>query len=385
MERLRYLASVPVAAALVLLLLVPAAASAATTNSAQYGHPGDLAGDAGAAFTMSNAVAGNSVIAYGIAPNGNLVPAGNFSTGGTGTGVSLADSGALALTSDHRFLFVVNAGDNTVSEFAVNAGNFRAPLLSLVDVVGSGGVQPVSVTVHGPLVYVLNAGNATSAGNIAGFYLGPWGQLAPIAGSVQPLSTSAPTGPAEIAFNPSGTVLVVTEKDTSLLDAYPVGFWGVAQPPVVTPSNGSTPYGFAFAANGALVVSDAGPGALSSYSVARNGQLAVVSGSVPDFQAAPCWVAISGEYVFTTDAHSNTISSYQLSWDGALSLIASDAASTGAADTDMAIAGSHAQYLLIYDAGAGEIQEFVIGHDASLTLSNSVGALPATAEGLAAF
>jgi 6-phosphogluconolactonase len=385
MERHSYLRSIPVAAALLLLLLVPAAASAQPTSTALLGHPGDHGSSFDAAFTMSNAVSGNSVLAYRIGSNGLLAPAGNFSTGGTGTGVSLADQGSLTLTADHRFLLVVNAGDNTVSVFAVRSGGPVAPLLALVEVTGSGGVQPVSITVHGPLVYVLNAGNGSTAGNIAGFYLGFGGQLFPIPGSIQPLSTVAPTGPAEIAFNPWGNVLVVTEKDTSLIDAYPVSIWGVARPPVVTVSNGSTPYGFAFSAGGTLVVSDAGPGALSSYSVARNGQIAVVSGSVPDFQAAPCWVEISGAYVFTTDAHSNTISTYQLSWSGALTLLESSAATTGAADTDMALGGSHGQFLLVYDAGAGEIQSFVIGGGATLTLVDTAASLPATAEGLAAF
>jgi len=385
MERLSYLRSLPVAAALLLLLLVPAAASAQTTTTADYGHPGDHGGGWGAAFTMSNAVAGNTVISYLLSPSGNLTPAGNYTTGGTGTGVSLADQGALVLTSDHRFLLVVNAGDNTISVFAVNVPAFHGHVLTLLDVVSSAGVQPVSLTVHGPIVYVLNAGNATTPGNIAGFFLGFWGQLYPLPGSSQPLSTSSPTGPAEIAFNPAGNVLAVTEKGTSLIDTYPVNFWGIARPPVVTPSNGSTPYGFAFSGNGALIVSDAASGALSSYAVAPNGHLTVVSGSIPDYQAAPCWVAVSGPYAITTDAHSNTISTYHVGWNGSLSLIASAAATTGAADTDMAIGGSHGQFLLVYDAGAGEIQEFTIGHNASLTPLFSVSSLPATAEGLAAF
>jgi 6-phosphogluconolactonase len=373
--------SIPAAAAL-LLLLAPAAASAHTTNAPGHGHD-HVAG--GAVFTMSNAVSGNTVIAYTIGPEGQLTAAGSFSTGGTGTGASLADQGALALTADHQFLFVVNAGDNTLSVFAVHYPDFRSPILNLVDVVGSQGVQPVSLTVHGPFVYALDAGNATTPGNIAGFFLTPWGQLYPIPGSSQPLSTSAPTGPAEIAFNPAGTVLVVTEKSTSLIDTYPMDFWGAAQAPVVTPSNGSTPYGFAFDERGTLIVSDAGPGALSSYSVARNGQLAVVSGTVPDGQLAPCWVAISGSYAFTTNAHSNTISTYQVGGDGALSLASAVAATTGAADTDLATGGSHGQYLLVYDAGAGEIQEFQIGRGGSLTSVDNASSLPATAEGLAAF
>ena len=382
MKRPSHVWAIPAAAALVLLLLVPAATTAQSTNAPDF--RGDH-GAQGAVFTMSNAVAGNVVIAYSVGPGGELTPAGNFSTGGTGTGSSLADSGSLALTADHHLLLVVNAGDNTVSVFVVHAPGPRGPALTLVARADSGGIQPVSVTVHGPLVYVLNAGNSTTAGSIAGFYLSFWGSLYPISGSIQPLSTSAPTGPAQISFSPWGSVLVVTEKNTNIIDAYPVNYAGIAGPPVINPSNGSTPYGFAFSPGGTLIVSDAAIGALSSYSLARNGELSVVSGSVPDGQAAPCWVAVSGSYVFTTNAHGSTISTYQLGWGGTLSLVNAVAATTGAADTDMATAGSHGQYLLVYDAGAGEIQEFAIGHDGSLAQLYTVSSLPSTAEGLAAF
>jgi 6-phosphogluconolactonase len=374
--------SIPAVAALLLLLLVPAAASAHTTNAPGFG-PATEAG--GAVFTMSNAVSGNAVIAYTIASGGSLTPAGTFGTGGTGTGASLADQGALALSQDHRFLFVVNAGDNTVSVFSVHAPDTRGPILTPADVASSQGVQPVGLTVRGSLVYVLNAGNATAPGNIAGFDLTPRGDLVPIRGSVQPLSSTSPTGPAEIAFNPAGTVLAVTEEDTNLIDTYPVHGGGVAQPPVVTPSNGTTPYGFAFSGGGALVVSDAGPGALSSYRVAPNGELAVVSGSVGDGQLAPCWVVVDGGYAFTSNAHSNTISTYQVGGGGVLKLLSPIAAATAPADTDLAIGGPYGQYLLVYDADAGEIQDFVIGSHGRLSTAHDVTSLPATAEGLAAF
>lgn len=382
MTRIRRIWAPPVAGALLLLLLVPAAATAhATTPNDHEWHPSQP----GAVFTMSNAVSGNSVIVYAVGHGGALVPAGTYSTGGMGTGSSLADSGALALTTDHQFLLVVNAGDNTISLFAVDARGDSGPALALLTVVGSGGTQPVSVTVDGSTVYVLDAGNATTAGNIAGFRLAPWGALYPIAGSIQPLSSSAPTAPAQISFNPRGDVLVVTEKGTNVLDSYAVNNWGVASGPIVTASNGTTPYGFAFDQRGTLIVSDAAIGALSSYRVTRDSGLSVISGSVPDGQAAPCWVAVSGSYAFATNAHGSTISTYQVESDGALALLDAVAATTGAADTDMAIAGPHGQLLFILDAGASEIQEFVIGSGGTLTENFEVSALPPAAEGLAAY
>jgi 6-phosphogluconolactonase len=372
------------AVAAVLLLLGSAAVAAAQAPTAPAPFAGPMSG--GDVFTMTNAPAGNAVLAFHIGPGGALVPAGTFATRGTGTGASLADQGALALTADHQYLLVVNAGDNSISVFQVHPYG-SGPVLTFVDRVSSRGVEPVSLTVHGAFVYVLNVGSSTGNGNIAGFLLADHGLLLALPGAREPLSSSAPTGAAEIAFSPSGNALVVTEKATSLLDAYPVNTRGIAQPPVTTSSNGSTPYGFAFTAAGTLVVSDAGPGALSSYTVAANGQIAVVSGTVVDGQLAPCWVAIApgGAWAFTSNAHSDTISTYAVGAGGSLSLSVAVAATTGSADTDLAIGGLHGQYLFVYDAGAPEVQEYAIGAGGTLTPTFAVFSLPPATEGLAAF
>jgi 6-phosphogluconolactonase len=383
MARRRLLWILPMAAVLLFVLSSSVAAQPLSAGSSA----GSTHWAKGAVFTATNSPSGNAVLAYEIGPGGSLVPAGQFSARGLGTGVSLADSGSLALTADHRWLLVVDAGSNAVSVFRVNSFGRSAPLLTFSDRVSSHGTLPVSVAVHGSLVYVLNAGTSAVPGNIFGFFLGDHGLLFPLPGSSRALSTSASTAPAEIAFNPSGSVLVVSEKNTSILDTYTVGPHGYASAPTVTVSSGATPYGFAFGNDGSLIVSDAGPGALSSYEVAPSGALTVVSGAVADGQLAPCWVATvdGGQIAYTSNAHSSTISTYGVGPNGALTLLVPVAATTGAADTDLAVGGSHGQFLLVYDAGAGEIESFAIGAGGSLTLKYAAFALPATAEGLAAF
>jgi 6-phosphogluconolactonase len=386
MPRSRLIWVLPMVAA-VLFVLSSGATAQSVTGASSGLAPGVTVATHGAVFTMTNAPTGNAVVAYLIGPGGALIPAGHFPAHGKGTGVSLADSGSLALTADHQWLFVVDAGSNAITVFQVHSSTGSGPLLTFVDRVSSHGTLPVSLAVHGPLVYVLNAGSSVAPGNIFGFYLGDHGLLFPLPGSSEPLSTSASTAPAEIAFNPAGTVLVVTEKNTSVIDTYTVDHRGFASVPVVTPSNGSTPYGFAFGRSGTLIVSDAGAGALTSYTVSRAGTLTVQTGALTDGGAAPCWVASvdEGRYAYTTNAHSGTISTYAVAKGGTLTLVDGVAATTGAADTDLAVGGAHGQLLFVYDAGAGEIQEFDIGSGASLTPAYDVFGLPATAEGLAAF
>ncbi len=112
-----------------------------------------------AVYTLSNSTAGNEVILYSRSHNGILNYSGSYPTGGTGTGAGLGSQGAIV--NRGRFIFAVNAGSNDVSVLSINKHG-----LKLVDKKPSGGTTPISLTVHGRLLYVLNSGGA---GNITGF------------------------------------------------------------------------------------------------------------------------------------------------------------------------------------------------------------------------
>jgi 6-phosphogluconolactonase (cycloisomerase 2 family) len=280
---------------------------------------------------------------------------------------------------------VVNAGSNDVSVFKVNRdSNDDDHLLTLTDKSSSGGVTPISVTINDGRVYVLNAGTSSTPGNIAGFYLNDDdGTLSPISGSIEPLSGI--TQPAEISFNPHGTVLLVTEKSTNLIDSYSVNEDGVASGPITNPSNGMTPFGFAFDKRGDLIVSEAAKSGLSSYSVSRTGILTTISGSIPDGGAAACWVVVTGNgrYAYTANAHTNTISSYTVNHRGTIALLQSVATMTDAGPNDMALS-MNSKFLYVFDSGAHEIQGFRVQSDGELIFLQTVSGIPAGADGLAA-
>jgi 6-phosphogluconolactonase len=361
------------------LIVIASPSFAATVGSTPA-----ASGGASAVFTMTNAPTGNQIVVFERASSGALTWVGNFSTGGYGTGASLADQGSLALTSDHRFLLAVDAGSDQISVLRIGTSGGQ-PSLRLTDTVASGGVLPVSLTVAGTLVYVLNDGSTVSPGNIAGFTLSPSGLLHPLAGSTQPLSTTNATGAAQIAFNPAGTLLAVTEKATSLIDIYPVSAKGVALAGTTHASQGVTPYGFAFSPRGALIVSEAVTGSLSSYGVGPHGRWQVLSSSVTDLESAPCWVVVTpgGAYAYTTNAASDSISSYAVGAGGHLALLQAVAAVTGATPTDLALT-PHGHLLYVYDAGAGEVEGYQVHADGTLSWVTSSGGLPAGDVGLVA-
>ena len=333
---------------------------------------------AGAVYTSTNDPAGNRVLALNRAADGSLTPTGSFATGGLGTGSGLGSQGALVLSQDQRLLYVVNAGSNEISTFAVQPNG-----LALLGTVGSGGIRPVSLTLLGDLLYVLNAGGA---GNIAGFRGARLGTLTPLAGSSRPLSGGA-TNPAQIQFTPDGRVLVVTERATNRIDTYVVGSDGVAGPPTTNPSAGQTPFGFAIDHRGRVFVSEAGSRSLSSYELSRTGALTTRSAAVPNGQIAACWAVVTedGRFAYTANAGSGSISGYSIAADGTVRLLTPGGQTgvTGANPTDMALsAGS--RYLYALTNGAQAIRAFGVGGDGSLAPVTGASGLAAGMVGLAA-
>ena len=346
---------------------------------------------AGAVYLMTNQDR-NAVAVFERAPDGTLSPAGTFPTGGSGNPVAeagdppfdpLASQGALILSEDNRFLFAVNAGSNEISVLAI-----RRDRLTLVDKVASGGVRPISLTVHEDLLYVLNEGGTP---NIMGFIVSDRGRLTPLAGSTRPLTVGSTADPAQVGFSPDGELLAVTDKASNLIDTYTVGEDGLASGPRSNASGGPTPFGFAINRRGHLIVTEIG-GALSSYAASEDGALTVVSESVPDFQTAACWVVITknGRHAFVSNPGSSSVSSYRIGSDGTLILLDSVAGRVvGSAGEpgnglDMALDKS-GRYLYVHAAGIQAIVAFRVGRDdASLTPVGITGGLPFAAQGIAA-
>lgn len=339
----------------------------------------------GLVFTSSNAVDGNELFVYARGRDGSLNLRGTHATGGLGDGAGLGSQGAVTLSDDGRYLFVVNAGSHSLSMFGV--GERALHLLAVVD---AGGLHPISVTERNGLVYVLNDGGS---GNVAGLR-NVRGGLRPVPGSIRGLSVAGGAAPAQVGLSDDGDVLVVTEKNTNRLTSYPVNPDGGIGAPLVTPSPGQTPFGFAFNRRNRLVVTEAEGGAagastVSSYRFGHDAAARplVVSASVRDTQGSACWVAITpnGRFAFVANTGSGSVSSYRVLGDGRIELAAAVAGTTGAgsAPADTAIS-SDGRHVFVRNGGSRTISSFGIDADGSLTAAAPVEGLPAAAVGLAA-
>ena len=174
----------------------------------------------------------------------------------------LGSQGSLAYDPTHGLLYAVNAGSNTVSVFSVDGDQ-----LSLRQVVGSGGTFPVSIAVHGDLVYVLNAENGGSRlgllGSSAAHCSGSRGRPGLWASPSPPTRTQFTHTPGQVAFSPDGSQLIVTTKANAVgndIDVFGVGSVrpALVLPPVVNSEPGTVPFAITFDAAGHLVIAEAG-------------------------------------------------------------------------------------------------------------------------------
>ena len=340
-------------------------------------------GTPGAVYTMDNSSNANHVLVFDRHADGSLSFNSEVPTGGFGTGAGLGSQGGVILSEGHRWLFAVNAGSHDISVFAVSPNG-----LTLVDRTDSGGLNPISLTVSGNALYVLNAdGAAGGTDNITGFQVSPAGKLRAITDSTRGLS-AASTAPAQVGFSPDGNVLVVTEKNTSLIDTFAVDSdQNVPGKHQIFQSPGIEPFGFAFNRKGQLFVTEAPASTVSSYSVDEDGTLTLVNESVPTQQKAACWMAVSknGRLCYTGNTASDSTTGFHIAPDGGISLVTPEGltGATGAGTTDLTF-NEDSRYLYALNSKGGSISAFHVNLDGSLT-SLPAAPIPVGSDGVAAY
>ena len=309
-----------------------ALASLAVTGAfvgAQGARAADTSGAADpAVFVQTNQPDGNQIVVYDRAADGTLTQAGTYATGGRG-GIAvgapsdhLASQGSLVYDADHRLLFAVNAGSDSLSVFRVDGD-----VLTLQQVVSSGGGFPASIAVHDNLLYVLNAGGA---GILQGFRIGR-----------------------------------------------------LSDTPVLNPSATPAPFAFTFdPASQRLVSGEAGISAVSTYAVGSDGTLSDPH-SLSDAQVALCWITRVRGFYYVSNTGSNTLSGYTIDSNGQPSLLTPTGVVAGTEVGPIDSTSAADRFLYVENGISGTVDEFRVNDDGSLTSIGTVTGLPPALEGIA--
>lgn len=301
-------------------------------------------GRAGAVYVQTN-TAPNYVHVFHRSADGTLTPGPDVATGGAGTtvnppfGLALTDSNySVVLTPDNKVLLVTNNTSDNISTFRVLPDGNIAP----ADVQPSGGDFPNSIAVTRAgsgqwLVYVLNELSKA----VTGFTLDRQGNLTPIAGSTRPVSGE---NSASVAFNPSGSVLSVTNRNDVLatpngtISNFPVNrSTGLLGPEVVIPGSAfGAPFGLAYTRANQMLVANNGEfnsglaGGATSYDVNPGSGAAVERDNEP-VGGITCWVTISknDKWAYFTGPGTRAVVGFQITHSSQLVPIGQTPTPTG--------------------------------------------------------
>jgi 6-phosphogluconolactonase (cycloisomerase 2 family) len=292
-------------------------------------------------YTLDNDGNSNGVVILNRLADGTLTQmmASPVPTGGKGLVVpssgDLDSQGPLRIHGKH--LLAVNPGSDSITVFEI------APSGALKPVTGSpfqsSGSHPMSLAVHGDLVYVANQAvpfaNPTSAPNITGFRLDKAGGLTPIAGST--IEFPPGEGPAQVEFNGAGTLLAATagfQSDGSVR-SFAVQSNGLLKEGTGSPfqadraSGLSGTVGFAWTADGRRIMATNFRGsAIRVFSIdPKTAALTPEGARYSNHQRAMCWAVLGPDRktLYGSNYVTNNASVFSIAGDGTLDLIGNSA------------------------------------------------------------
>jgi len=318
----------------------------------------------------------NAIVHYRWSASGTLTEVERVPTGGAGSGElspiyhtkrpnDFEGAGSVILTPDRRFLFVTNAGDNSVSSFVVSEDGE----LTLVDTkrtgnATSGGAKSLAYAPSSRTLYVLHTfgpdhlrlmsvdgeGKLTPRPEKYSVNTMDWNNRGPTMAVLSPdgkflfVGTTFDELPSR--KNPDGSLILwIPHKDGALhiiasnapdpdgIVVFPVGEDGALGDASFYDAKGASPFYIAFLHNrpDTFVVGYAISNGVSIGKVDAEGKITVSAPVTLDTSAGVpselCWLAVSPDdrWVFTTNFGYSDISSYRL--DGNVLSIAKDPAS----------------------------------------------------------
>lgn len=356
-----------------ILTVLLAATAALAANPSVAGDWGRHAGRfdfGGVVYVMTNDSDANQVLVYLRTPDGMLRPLNyaTVSTGGQGGSANapidpLGSQGALVYDGQHRLLFAVNAGSDSVAVLDTGGRTLRPRLR---DVEPSGGYIPVSVAVSEDRLYVLNAGGA---GSVTTFDIGWHGDITPLGTldlGLAPVQTSIPfdqvPAPNQVGVDALARHLIIAHAGGKELLTVELDDDGVPAGPITsTTTPGDAPFAFELTRYGTTLVAEAASGSVSAFDPpSGTDMLTVTAAAVPTGQAATCWIVVhDAGYAYVSNTGSNTISLYAWTRTGQLTLLDATAASSPGAPIDLALA-NRGGFLYSLDAASGTISGFRI-------------------------
>jgi 6-phosphogluconolactonase (cycloisomerase 2 family) len=336
--------------------------------------------DSSFVYTLDNDLERNSVAVYRRGPDGTLMPlvGSPFNAGGKGlTGGDIDEQGAIRVAG--KYVLAVNPGSDTI---AVLEKTSRGLLHVDGSPFPSYGSTPLSLAVHGDLVYVANQAAdfamPKSKPNLVGFRLSKDGRLTPIAGAK--VEFPAGMGPAQVELAANGKLLVATagfqvnEGEGSRVYSFQVAdgklIQGENSPLKPEGATGTVGFSINAAADRIYVSTFKASGVVTLEVNPKTAAIRQMGMPSANDQRAACWTVLTkdGRTLYVGNFVSNSISVYDVAPNKPLTLLGSiprrGATNKDTKDIELSRDG---QYLYAVGSGARQVSIFRIEGNRLLT------------------
>lgn len=318
----------------------------------------------GAAFFLSNPNGPNTVEAFSRnTATGLLTYLGSFPTGGNGS-KAIQGSQAHAVVAKGNLLYAVNSGSDSFSTFRIGSDG-RPTWLATTP---SNGVRPVSIAVHGNLLFVLNQGIVSDDpledqdASVKGFFINSSGIPTPIDPEVT-FSFDSEDAPSDVFFTGNGLRLAVMKSGANAISTFRVAPGGelsdnesisVGSQPVGGAATSRLPWtGFA------AVVEDPGAASVVSF-FAKETPLRIVRQILAPDDIDPCWAVtnVAGDRLWTSNFKPRSLSLYSVNAESELEFLSrwepTSDTGPGSLDVDVSADGRFLYRLRAFSTIEGE-------------------------------
>jgi 6-phosphogluconolactonase (cycloisomerase 2 family) len=343
------------------------------------------------AFTFATKVDQNGSYAVTVKtqPNGQSCAV----TSGSGSGVMAnVTTVAVACTNRPQYAYVVNNGDNTVSQYAIDASGTLSTL-SVATVATGNSPQSITIDPSRNYAYVTNLADNT----ISQYVIQGDGNLAPNT----PATVATGHGPWAVTISPSGAWAYVANSVDNTISQFSINASGALVAGAIAPvATGSEPWNITLSPNGKYVYvanhgnSPPGGMTISQYAIdAATGALSPLNpATLPTAFPYPGGITVdpTSSYAYLSNINGKTVSEFGIGADGTLSSLNPGSVATGTEPVFLAFdpTGKYAyeaNYTVDLSSAQGTVSQYALGTGGQLTPLATPTVLAGTGPGWIAF
>lgn len=283
----------------------------------------------------------------------------SYETRGRGTNENKVDplhsQGSICISIDRQTLYVVNAGSDEITVFAIGKNN----TLRYLQKISSGGKRPISIAISSKNLYVLNSGDSDTLGNITNFRILRDGTLRNIDRGSKTIGKKGQLL-GGLIINRMFTKLIVSETGSNLISIHSLDNRGNIIQQVENKISGKNPYGIVQNESNTYLVVNEESESITSFKVNNIGTINPIDNSKYENADGMTKIVITKDREFAYVINDRGISQFIIYEDNEINFMNFyDTGNKFSKISEITI-DNKGKYLYTIDEGNGSINSYLI-------------------------